>query len=163
MATQNLVSAVLPPADKTAVQTAIQTITGKLPFLISLTNDERKGGMKLGDKSVAFIGKAIGYAQTNPALVPGYVNLTEIQKDYQLQKDLIEIQQWLASLLQKIDDTQQEAGAEAFNGMLGFYQAVRVASEKNVPGARAIYEDLNQRFPGRTKKQTPPPVAASKN
>jgi hypothetical protein len=156
MATQNLVSAALPPADKTAVQTSIQAITTKLPFLISLTNDERKGGMKLGDKSVAFIAKAISYAQANPALVPGYVNLVEIQKDYNLQKDLIDIQQWMTSLLQKIDDTQQEAGVEAFNGILAFYQAVRVAAEKDVPGARAIYEDLNQRFPGRTKTPVPP-------
>jgi len=158
MATQNLVSASLPPADKTAVQTSIQAIATKLPFLISLTNDERKGGIKLGDKTVAFIAKAIGYAQTNPTLVPGYVNLAEIQKDYTLQKDLIDIQQWLAGLLQKIEDTQQEAGVEALNGILGFYQAVRVASEKDVPGARAIYGDLSQRFPGRTK--TPPPPTA---
>lgn len=160
MATQNLVSAVLPPTDKTAVQTAIQSIITKLPFLISLTNNERKGGIKLGDKTVAFIAKAIGYAQANPQLVPGYTNLAEIQKDYNLQKDLIDIQQLLASLNQKIEDTQQEAGVEALNGILAFYQAVRVAAEKDVPGARAIYEDLNQRFPGRTKKQNPlPPIA----
>ncbi|PIY04611.1 MAG: hypothetical protein COZ21_06175 [Bacteroidetes bacterium CG_4_10_14_3_um_filter_31_20] len=155
MATQNLVSASLPPADKTAVQTSIQAIATKLPFLISLTNDERKGGIKLGDKTVAFIAKAIGYAQSNPTLVPGYTNLIEIQKDYSLQKDLIDIQQWMAGLLQKIEDTQQEAGVEALTGVLAFYQAVRVASEKDVPGARAIYEDLKQRFPGRSKKQNP--------
>lgn len=158
MATQNLVSASLAPADKTAVQTSIQAIATKLPFLISLTNDERKGGIKLGDKTVAFIEKAIDYAVANSALVPPYVNLVEIQKDYALQKDLIDIQQWMAGLLQKIEDTQQEAGVEALNGILGFYQAVRVASEKDVPGARAIYQDLNQRFPGR-KTQTPPPAA----
>ena len=158
MATHNLVSAVLLPADKTVVQTSIQAITTKLPFLISLTNEERKGGIKLGDKTVAFLDKAIEYAQTNPTLVPGYVNLAEIQKDYALQKDLIDIQQWMASLLQKIEDTQQEAGVEALNAMLSFYQAVRVAAEKNVPGARAIYEDLNQRFPGRTKQKPVPPV-----
>lgn len=158
MATHNLVSASIAAADKTAVQTAIQTINGKLPFLISLTNDERKGGIKLGDKTVAFILKAIDYAEANPMLVPPYVNLVEIKKDYTLQQDLIEIQQWMAELLQKIEDTQQEAGVEALNGILGFYQAVRVATEKDVPGARAIYEDLSQRFPGRSKKQTPPPA-----
>jgi len=157
MATQNLLSAVLPAADKTTVQTAIQTINAKLPFLISLTSEERRGGVKLGDKSVAFVGKAINYAQANPTLVPGYVNMVEIVKDYNMQKDLIDIQQWMASLLQKIEDTQQEAGVEAFNSILAFYQAVRVASEKDVPGARAIYTDLNQRFPGRKVKVIPTP------
>jgi len=157
MATQNLLSAALPAADKTTVQTAIQTINAKLPFLISLTSEERRGGVKLGDKSVAFVGKAINYAQANPTLVPGYVNMVEIVKDYNMQKDLIDIQQWMASLLQKIEDTQQEAGVEAFNSILAFYQAVRVASEKDVPGARAIYTDLNQRFPGRKVKVIPTP------
>ena len=156
MSTQNLVSAAILAADKTAIQTSIQSITAKLPFLISLTTDDRKGGLKLGDKTVAFVDKGIDYANSNASLVPPYVNLAEIQKDYQLQKDLIDIEQWLLTLLQKIQDTYQEAGAEAYNGILGFYQSVSLAAEKNVPGARAIYNDLSARFPGR-KKQTNPP------
>jgi len=160
MATQNLISSALPAADKTAVQTAIQTINTKLPFLISLTSEERRGGVKLGDKSVAFVGKAISYAQANPQLVPGYVNMVEILKDYNMQKDLLDIQQWMVSLQQKIEDTQMEAGVEAFNSILGFYQAVRVAAEKDVPGARAIYTDLSQRFPGRKVKTIPTPSNA---
>ena len=157
MATQNLISSALSAADKTTVQTAIATINAKLPFLISLTSTERKGGIKLGDKSVAFVGKAIGYAQANPTLVPGYVNMVEILKDYNMQKDLLDIQQWMVSLIQKIEDTQQEAGVEAFNSILAFYQAVRIAAEKDVPGARAIYTDLNQRFPGHKAKTIPTP------
>jgi len=155
MATQNLVSASLPAAEKLAIQAAIQTITQKLPFLISLTAGERMGGLKLGDKTVAFVDKAIDYANSNSTLVPSFVNLVEIQKDYQLQKDLIDIEQWIMTLLQKIQDTYLEAGAETFNGILGFYQSVSLAADKNVPGARAIYDDLSTRFPGRRKPANP--------
>src|ERR1035437_3667728 len=121
MATQNLVSAQIAAAVKVQIQTNINAIATALPFLISLTAEERKGGLKLGDKTVAFVDKAIGYANTNAALVPAYINLPEIQKDYQLQKDLIEILKSLHTLVQKVEDTEQEAGAEAYNGILGFY------------------------------------------
>lgn len=156
MSKQNLVSAEITEAVKSDIQTNISNINAALPFLLALSNEDRKGGLKLGDKTVAFIDKALDYAGSNPSLVPPYVNLAEVQKDYQLQKALIDVQQWMASLLQKIEDTRQEAGAEAYNGILGFYQAVRVAAEKNVPGARAIYEDLSKRFPGTRKPKNLP-------
>ena len=79
------------------IQSNINGIGAAMPFLLALTNEERQGGLKLGDKTVAFIDKAIDYACSNPTLVPPYVNLEEIQKDYQLQKDLVDILQWLAS------------------------------------------------------------------
>lgn len=155
MATQNLVSASIAAATKAQIQTNINAIAAALPFLISLTADERKSGLKLGDKTVAFVDKAIGYANTNAALVPTYINLPEIQQDYQLQKDLLDILKSLLPLVQKIEDTEQEAGAEAYNGILGFYNTVLDATSKGSPGARTIYNDLSQRFPGRKKAVIP--------
>jgi hypothetical protein len=162
MSTQNLVSAEVTDAVKSEIKTHVNTIDSSLPFLLALTNSDRKGGLKLGDKTVAFVEKAIDYANAYPSLVPAYIDLNEIEKDYELQKDLIDILQWINSLVQKIEDTQQEAGAEAYNGILGFYQSVKVAAEKNVPGARAIYEDLSERYPGKKKAQNPTP-SPSKN
>jgi hypothetical protein len=157
MSTQNLVSAAITEDVKAQIQANINSIAEILPFLLALTNEDRQSGLKLGDKTIALIDKGIDYADNNPTLVPAYVNFAEVKKDYQLQKDLIGILQLLYSLVQKIEDTQQEAGAEAYNGVLAFYQAVRVAAEKNVPGARVIYEDLSKRFPGRKKQQNLPP------
>jgi hypothetical protein len=160
MSNNNLVSAALTPEVKSQIQNNLNGIHSALPFLLALSNEERQGGLKLGDKTVAFLEKAVDYAALNPHLVPPYMNLQEIQRDYQLQKDLIDVLQQIASLVQKIEDTQQEAGAEAYNGILAFYQAVKVASEKGVPGARAIHEDLGKRFPGRPKKANQPNAGA---
>ena len=157
MTTKNLISAALPAADKTAIQTAIQTITSKLPFLISLTNEERKYNLKLGDKTGVFMQKALDYAKNNPALVPPFTDTVEITKDLTLYNDLTNVLEWLMPLVQKIEDTQMEAGTEAYSGILPFYGSTKVASQKDVPGARAIYEDLQERFPGHKKKPPPPP------
>ena len=158
MPTKNLISAVLPAADKTAIQTAIQTITSKLPFLISLTNEERKGNLKLGNKTGVFMLKALDYAKNNPGLVPPYTDIVEVSKDLTLYNDLTNILEWLVPLVQKIEDTQMEAGTEAYSGILPFYSSTKLASQKDVPGARAIYEDMQERFPGRKKKSTPTPT-----
>ena len=45
-----------------------------------------------------------------------------------------------------------QAGHEAYESALAFYNAVKVAARNNVPGAKVIYEDLSQRFPGAGRK-----------
>lgn len=158
MATKNIVSYAIPATDKTTIQTSINTIASKLPFLISLTNEERKGGIKLGDKTGVFMQKSLDYAKNNPTLVPPFTDLNEIAKDLALYNDLTNILEWLKPLVQKIEDTQMEAGTEAFSAILPFYDTARVATQKDVPGAKAIYTDLQSRFPGHKKKKGPKPT-----
>lgn len=43
-----------------AVMNAIATIKAKLPFLVDLSTDDRKTLPKMGDKSCAFVSKAMG-------------------------------------------------------------------------------------------------------
>jgi len=148
MATKNLVSAALTAEDKTAIMGAVQTVAAKLPFLISLTDDQRRGGMKLGDKTVGFVDKVMSYSQTNPTFVPAYLDLTEFTKDYQLTRDLMEILRVLRPLEQSIEDTTTESGVEALGAAMVFYNSVKGAAKQGVPGAKAIYDDLQKRFPG---------------
>jgi hypothetical protein len=147
MATKNLVSAALTDADKTAIKQAIQTASEKMPFLISLTDEQRRGGLKLGDKTVGFVDKVMSYSQTNPSLVPSYLDTAEFTKDYQLTKDLLDVLRILRPLMQNIEDTSTEAGVEALAAAMVFYNAVKGAAKQGVPGAKAIYEDLQKRFP----------------
>lgn len=67
---ENKVSAKLSSADRGAVMQAITTIRKKLPFLIDLTTEERKALLKLGDKSRAFVSKALEIATQNPDFLP---------------------------------------------------------------------------------------------
>jgi hypothetical protein len=64
------ISATLTQADREAVMTAVATIKEKLPFLIDLTADERKALPKMGDKSRAFVTKALEVGTQNPNFLP---------------------------------------------------------------------------------------------
>lgn len=57
--TTNHISATLAQKDREAVLTAIATIKEKLPFLVDLTLEQRKSLPKMGDKSRAFVSKAM--------------------------------------------------------------------------------------------------------
>ena len=62
MPDDNRISAELTAAAVTAVEGAIATIRTNLPFLISLTNDERRRLVKLGDNRLALDEDALSAA-----------------------------------------------------------------------------------------------------
>jgi hypothetical protein len=39
-------------------------------------------------------------------------------------------------------------GSEAYHAALAFYHNVQAAAKDDIPGAKAIFEDLKTRFPG---------------
>ena len=40
------------------------------------------------------------------------------------------------------------AGSEAYQAALVFYKSVKMATAQDIPGAKAVYEELKTRFPG---------------
>lgn len=149
MSTKNLISVSISPEDLADIKAKAQELIAKLSFLLSLTPEERMGGIKLGDKTIGFVGKSVDYALNNPTLVPPYLDMEEWQKDWKLVNDLSELLRLLKPLVENIEDTITEAGIEALSAALTFYNSVKHASKNNVPGAKAIYEDLSIRFPGK--------------
>ena len=146
--TKNLVSASLTDEKKTVITQAVETIKTNLPFLIALSDKERKGGMKLGDKSFGFAEKATGYIHSSPQFAPAYLNVLELDKDYQLLKDLQDILRIISPLTNNIEDTATECGIEAISACMVYYHAVKDAAARGVEGAKPIYDDLQKRFPG---------------
>jgi hypothetical protein len=59
MSYQNI-TASLSPADIQEIKAALQTIQDKLPFLVTLSPDERRKMLKMGDKSLAFVNNSGG-------------------------------------------------------------------------------------------------------
>lgn len=161
MSQQNKLSVAIKPADKTAILKHIADIRQLLgtALLFNLDPGERQALAKMGDKSLAFVGKALDYATKNASLVPPYLDLAEANKDYALAADLRELSHELGTLNQAVEDTLMVAGAEAYDAALIFHASVKGASRTNAPGSQAIYEDLVQRFPRGARKTVTAPVA----
>ena len=147
------ISAELPNEDREYILTRLNEITVRLPFLVNLTIDERRGLSKMGDKSVAFVMKAMDYAASNPEFVPPYLNVPELTKDANLANQLLTINNAIQVLAEKIDDTLMAVGSEAFSASRTFYNSVKNATKESVPGADAIASDLGERFTGQGRKK----------
>lgn len=109
--------------------------------------------LKMGPKTLAFVGRAISHAKQSPNLVPSFLDMAEAQKDYKLAADLYEIYLETSRFLRSIEDCMMVAGGEAYEASLVFYNAVKGAHRSNIAGTQDIYDDLKQQFP-RTKRNT---------
>ncbi|MBD2364983.1 hypothetical protein H6G36_28125 [Anabaena minutissima FACHB-250] len=147
------VSAKLSSVDRKAVMDAINTIKEKLPFLIDLTTEERKSLPKLGDKSRAFVSKALEIATQNPDFLPRSFDLDEMRRDIELFEDLYPILLSLSQLQELVDDTSVAVGSEAYAAGLMVYNYAK-ASGKGA-GLESMVDDLGRRFARKSKKVQP--------
>lgn len=148
MSNDNRISAVLSDQDVAAVQAALATLRGVLPFLVTLTAQERKELPKMGPKSIGFDEKCTTYMANRAEFVPGFVDMAEVQKDRALRAQLLRFAAELESLSGSVDDTLQLVGSEVWMADLAYYQSVREAAHRGRAGAQDIYDDLRLRFPG---------------
>lgn len=149
------ISASILPEKMRVLKEAIKSIGDDLPFLISLTADEKRGLAKLGPKSIDFVRDCTSVASNYPQILPSGFDAAELGKDSLLFEQLSEIKMLLNSLNEKMNDTTIAVGNEAMKSSLTVYEYVKTAA-KSQAGLKSVAEDLQKRFKGQGKRQTPP-------
>ncbi len=148
--TTNRISAALTKADRDAVMTAISTIKSKLPFLVDLTAEERKALPKMGDKSQAFVTKALEVATQNPDFLPRAFDLDEMRRDVELFETMYPIVVALSQLQELVDDTAMAAGSEAYAAALQVYHYAKASGQGS--GMEGMVNEMGQRFTRKPRK-----------
>ena len=149
----NRVSATISQADQQAVLAAIETIRQRLPFLIDLTPEQRRSLPKMGDKSRAFVSKALTVAQQNSNFLPRSFSVEEMERDVNLAESLQPILASLTRLNEQLSDTYTEIGSEAYSAALVVYQYARTSGEGE--SLEMLLDDMAQRFARKTKTTKP--------
>ncbi|MBI2924563.1 MAG: hypothetical protein HYY24_02530 [Verrucomicrobia bacterium] len=153
------ISAQVSAADVQAVKDAVAAIRQKLPFLVSLTNDERKSIYKAGN-SLSFVQDSLQAAKNNPAILPGSFGVSEFESDVNLFAALTELNTVVAQVASEIDDTRIAIGSEAMSEATQVYNYDKAAA-KTTPGLKPLAEQLGERFRRASpKKPTAPPPSA---
>jgi hypothetical protein len=146
----NSISATLAPADREAVMAAVATIKDKLPFLVDLSAEERKSLPKMGDKSRAFVSKALEVATQNPDFLPRSFDLEELRKDVQLFEALYPLLISLTQMQELVDDTCLAVGSEAYAGALQVYNYAKASGQG--AGLDGVVSEMGQRFARKPRK-----------
>jgi hypothetical protein len=149
----NQISANLSASDRLAVMDAIATIRQKLPFLVDLTTEDRRTMLKMGDKSRAFVSKALEVATQNPDFLPRSFDVEEMRRDLVLYEALYPILLSLTQLQELVDDTYIAIGSEAYAAALAVYNYAKASGD--VTGLDAVIDEMGRRFTRRSKKQQP--------
>ncbi len=149
---QDLVNAEISTEDLASIESALVTIKGKLPFLISLSSNEKAQLFKVGENFKTFIQKAINAVNTHPEIMPGTFSVAGFKKDYNLYNSLEPVKGNMASIAKALEDTVTAAGSDSLSASLEVYDEVKNHLEK-IPGLKTIYDEMKVCFP-RTRKST---------
>lgn len=156
MAYQNL-SAEINPADLLEIRSALATIRGKMPFLITLNDQERQQQRKTGPRARGFLENCLTGAQNNPNILPPDFSVNEFGRDVRLWVALDECGTAFRQLLSDVEDTKMAAGSEAL-GMANHFYALVKAGARRSTGLKPLLDDLGSRFARGSRKPVPPPT-----
>ncbi len=151
----NRISAVLEQTNIDAVNTAISSINTSLPFLVDLSADEKKSLPKFGDKSVAFVNKANELVSHTADFLPRSFDVDEFKKDVELYSKLYSVLQPLRMLMDRLEDTYQLVGSEAYSAALVVYQQAKL-NKDDLDGLEPIIDDMAKRFIQKSSSSSEP-------
>lgn len=147
MSTKNVVSIQIPEEELQVIKDAMATLKTTLsPYLIAITPSERQTIPKMSEGTQPFVEKALEYARNDAHFLPPYVDLAEMEKDWDTVKALMPILRDFRQLESNLGDTVMMAGSEAYVGALSYYNSVKYGARVNVADAKVIFEDLKKRF-----------------
>jgi arginine deiminase len=139
------IEATLSVEDLKEITAAIATIQTKMPFLISLSAEERRRLYKMGDKRLAFVQNSLNAAQNNQGILPNSFDFNGYVLDCELAKNLNEVMMSLNQVSEQVDDTLVAVGSEAMSSSLTVYDYVKTAAKKT-PGLKNISDQLGTLF-----------------
>jgi hypothetical protein len=142
----NKVSATLDQATINKIIDLIKEAKGLLPASVSLTQDDRMKGIKMGDGSVNFVLNTFSKSVQHPELVPSFVDINEFGKDVKYDAALRDIEDHVTELANLISDTRMVVGGEAMFAALSVYGFVKQAVKQRIPSAKGVYDELKTRF-----------------
>ena len=154
MSNGNQISLSIPPEKvEEARQHFAQAHAILAPYLVNLTPEESKELPKMGDKSYAFVTKALEYLKVPGTPMPPYTNVPELETDLNGYETIRQILQIAMPTIDLLQDTMLLSGSEAYVAALAYYSYIKGAAKAGVPGAQTILDDLSARFQGRSPKK----------
>jgi hypothetical protein len=151
--TSNYISANLTLQARDEIMGAINDIRAKLPFIIDVAPKVKRSMPKMGDKSRAFVQKALDVAVQHPDFLPRSFNIAELQRDVHLFETIYPLAMALAQLQADLDDTLAAVGSDAFTTALQVYRHAKAHGDGS--GLDAMVEELGQRFERQPRKKAP--------
>jgi len=123
------------------------------PYLVELSPPERQEMVRMGPESFEFVELSYGLVVENPELLPGFTEAASLGEGFSAVRELWILDKKLTQLKNYICDMEMATGDHVLEAALAFYQTVKIAARRDIPGARIIYEELKPKRPSGRRKQ----------
>lgn len=154
MARTNKITGTFKDTDKTDVLKKIKEAKELMPFLISLSTEERKTLKGIGNKNLAYVQKCLEGTLAFPEELKKNFNTAEFQNDVAMFRSLIGVHVACAALMESIDDSMKAAGIDCMGASSEVYSSLK-ESAKNNTNVKGIVLEIGERFKGQGKKTEP--------
>mgnify|MGYP006283144343 CR=1 FL=1 len=136
--------------DLQEIEQALDTLDKKLmPHLSQLTNKQRRYMPKLGINKEGFVRNAIEYVEFNPELLPSFIELKDLKREYEKLKLFQNLFLSIETIHRGLRDSIMDAGNKLVEGSFLIYNNVKIAAKVKINGAMSAYKELKDSYPGR--------------
>ncbi|MDR1325324.1 MAG: hypothetical protein LBK00_04725 [Treponema sp.] len=144
----------IPETVVTAVETAIDAqLQAVVPYATPLTAEDRHNLLKTGPKTFQFVELAYILASENSQLTSKAFDLRAFTAGWNDLRNLLGLENKARQLLELIEDIRIAAGSDCAHYALEVYADFKAAADRNVPEARAAYEQLKAVYPNKSRKR----------
>lgn len=130
---------------KDQVIQAISHMRELMPFLKGLTLAERKRLKGIGNKNLGYVQKCLEGAAAFPNAMKVNFDLAEYKHDVQLFQDLLSVRIQMQALVELVDDSVKQAGADAVETSGMVYRALKDEARYNA-SAKTIVAEIAHSF-----------------
>ena len=152
MARTNKISTDFKTGDKDVVITKLNEVIALMPFLISLSLEERKKNGNMGPKSVAYVQQCLEAAIAFPAELKANFKVAEFQNDVTLINNLMGVRVLLGSLYESVNDTIAAAGIDSMGSSSEVYDSLKSSAKSNA-NVKTMVELISARFKAQGRKK----------
>jgi len=157
MAKKNTGSKLAAP-DFAGLKQNLNALRAQMPFLTSLTGDQRKAALKIGDSRVAFIENAVNAAQNNPDVLPSVFNAQAFADQVTFMTQLDDFYRLVDQFNTDVTDTRLKLNSDVMSQALEVKQHIALAAKRN-PSLKAVSDLLAESFRNVKSAKTPKPAA----
>lgn len=147
----------MPPEVVAGIRATIASLYEQVkPYTDELGPQQRRELAKMGDGSVAWVGRVEMHLNARPEMCPVFVDREELRQNLESVKVFEEFEAALTQIISLMSGTSMGRGAAAYNAALAGYDAFKAGAKRNVQGMSAIVADLAPQFAGRRPRGTDP-------
>ncbi|MCB9235869.1 MAG: hypothetical protein H6581_29745 [Bacteroidia bacterium] len=125
---------------------SLKLLNAQLPFLMQLSNAERKKIASIGMSRTPFVKRVKTLSNQRDEFLPNFAPLATVNRRYEMMEFFDELLTLMRTLLESIDDTDLILGAYLYKIGRAYHSIARKSVEMGIPGADTIVKDLDRFF-----------------